>query len=220
MSHSPLIRRASHVRIPAWREEMMESIHENQMSRRRFLGRAAAAVGTFSLVGGLSQIEAYAQEAAAVNASKAIVPGRSPLKITKLETFIHRNSWVFVKISTDAGIVGWGEMLVLVVILGFYYRHVIERLISIWSNNGDWSHGFIIPLFSAYYLYLQRDRFPFSVRTNPWPARIAGAMLLAAAFLLYVYSTLVLRQEYPKTVSLIMSIMGAILMVFGWPVAR
>jgi galactonate dehydratase len=33
------------------------------------------------------------------------------LKVTKLESFVLRNSWVFVKISTDAGIVGWGEML-------------------------------------------------------------------------------------------------------------
>jgi len=33
------------------------------------------------------------------------------VKVTKLETFVLKNSWVFVKISTDAGIVGWGEML-------------------------------------------------------------------------------------------------------------
>ena len=33
------------------------------------------------------------------------------IKVTKIETFVLRNSWVFVKISTDAGIVGWGEML-------------------------------------------------------------------------------------------------------------
>src|SRR4026207_1449860 len=92
-------------------EEMIESIHAHQLSRRRFLGRTAAAVSSCGLLSGLAQIEAFAQEAASANASKAVVPGRSPLKITKLETFIHRNSWVFVKISTDAGIVGWGEML-------------------------------------------------------------------------------------------------------------
>ena len=33
------------------------------------------------------------------------------IKVTKLETFVLKSSWVFVKISTDAGIVGWGEML-------------------------------------------------------------------------------------------------------------
>ncbi|MGH9661426.1 MAG: galactonate dehydratase [Bryobacteraceae bacterium] len=33
------------------------------------------------------------------------------IKVTKIETFVLKSSWVFVKISTDAGIVGWGEML-------------------------------------------------------------------------------------------------------------
>ncbi|MCP5119250.1 MAG: galactonate dehydratase [bacterium] len=33
------------------------------------------------------------------------------IKVTKVESFVLKNSWVFVKISTDAGIVGWGEML-------------------------------------------------------------------------------------------------------------
>ncbi len=40
----------------------------------------------------------------------AIGPNDS-LKVTKIESFVLKNSWVFVKISTDAGIVGWGEML-------------------------------------------------------------------------------------------------------------
>lgn len=111
MSRLLILSRPKSPRLPAWREELKESIYEHQMSRRKFLGRAAAAVGTLSLAGSLASIDAYAQEVAANNESKAIVPGRSPLKITKLETFIHRNSWVFVKISTDAGIVGWGEML-------------------------------------------------------------------------------------------------------------
>ena len=33
------------------------------------------------------------------------------IKVTKIESFVLKNSWVFVKISTDAGIAGWGEML-------------------------------------------------------------------------------------------------------------
>src|SRR5512136_2432602 len=44
-------------------------------------------------------------------AARAPLAPQDPLKITKLETFVLRNSWVFVKLSTDAGIVGWGEML-------------------------------------------------------------------------------------------------------------
>ena len=40
---------------------------------------------------------------------KAEVPRRSPLKITKLETFLVKPRWLFLKVHTDAGIVGLGE---------------------------------------------------------------------------------------------------------------
>jgi galactonate dehydratase len=33
------------------------------------------------------------------------------VKVTRIETFILKNAWVFVKVSTNAGINGWGEML-------------------------------------------------------------------------------------------------------------
>jgi galactonate dehydratase len=41
----------------------------------------------------------------------AQVGPKDVIKVTKIETFVLKNSWVFVKISTDAGITGWGEML-------------------------------------------------------------------------------------------------------------
>src|SRR5688572_1807836 len=41
----------------------------------------------------------------------AQVGPKDKIKVTKIETFVLTNSWVFVKISTDAGITGWGEML-------------------------------------------------------------------------------------------------------------
>jgi len=44
------------------------------------------------------------------NSVAPIHPGED-IKVTRIETFVLKNSWVFVKISTDAGIVGWGEML-------------------------------------------------------------------------------------------------------------
>lgn len=80
------------------------------LTRRSFMGKLAAA-GAVGLMARLSNIEAIAQEVTAGAAARAPINPNSALKISKVETFIHRNSWVFIKISTDAGIVGWGEML-------------------------------------------------------------------------------------------------------------
>ena len=42
---------------------------------------------------------------------EAPIDPKDKIKVSKIETFVLKNSWVFVKISTDAGITGWGEML-------------------------------------------------------------------------------------------------------------
>ena len=43
--------------------------------------------------------------------TKGPIGPNEEIKVSKIETFVLKNSWVFVKISTDAGITGWGEML-------------------------------------------------------------------------------------------------------------
>ncbi len=70
------------------------------MNRRSWLSMIAPA----ALVGLDSTFTAKRTDAAAVGPNDKI-------KVTKVESFVLKNSWVFVKISTDAGITGWGEML-------------------------------------------------------------------------------------------------------------
>ncbi len=111
------------------------------------------------------------------------------------------------------------QALVLAGILAFHYWHVLRRLVRIWMDDGDWSHGFLIPFFGLYYLYLQRDRLPTGLRSGGWIPRVAGGLLLTFAFLLYERSTIG-RMEYPKNIALVVTIMGVVLMVCGWPVTR
>jgi len=74
---------------------------QSQIDRRSSLRGLAAAGGLLTLD---SAFTAERTDAAAVGPKDTI-------KVTRIETFVLKNSWVFVKISTDAGIVGWGEML-------------------------------------------------------------------------------------------------------------
>ena len=46
-----------------------------------------------------------------MSGTEAPIGPNDAIKVTKIETFVLKNSWVFVKISTDADITGWGEML-------------------------------------------------------------------------------------------------------------
>src|ERR1044071_2771927 len=72
-----------------------------QIDRRSLIRGALATGGLFGLD---ALFTAERTDAAAVGPNDKI-------KVTKVEAFVLKNSWVFVKISTDAGITGWGEML-------------------------------------------------------------------------------------------------------------
>ena len=48
---------------------------------------------------------------AARRTDAAQIGPKDKIRVTKIESFVLKNSWVFVKVSTDAGITGWGEML-------------------------------------------------------------------------------------------------------------
>ncbi|HIE95264.1 MAG TPA: galactonate dehydratase [Acidobacteria bacterium] len=72
-----------------------------QMNRRMCL-KSMVGAGTF--LGLDAMFTAERSDAAQIGPNDQI-------KVTKIESFVLTNSWVFVKISTDAGITGWGEML-------------------------------------------------------------------------------------------------------------
>ncbi len=73
----------------------------DQMNRRSWLRTVAGAGG---LLGLDALFTCERTDAAAIGPNDEI-------KVTKIETFVLTNTWVFVKISTDAGVTGWGEML-------------------------------------------------------------------------------------------------------------
>jgi galactonate dehydratase len=74
----------------------------NSLHRREAIGSAFKAVG-------LTALSASALEAQEQINRNAPIAAKDNLKITKLETFLVKPRWLFLKIHTNAGIVGLGE---------------------------------------------------------------------------------------------------------------
>lgn len=75
-------------------------------TRRKFIKNTVATVAATSL--GVTGLNATTSNQVLPYAP---IDPNDKIKITKVETFVLKNSWVFIKISTDVGITGWGEML-------------------------------------------------------------------------------------------------------------
>src|SRR5262245_3188721 len=75
------------------------------VTRRSVLAGACAGLGWAAL----SQADAQAPER---DPKDAPIKPKDPLKVTKLETFLVKPRWLFLKVHTNAGIVGLGEPIV------------------------------------------------------------------------------------------------------------
>lgn len=82
-------------------------------SRRRFIGRLMTGAGlaaTTAAVPAAENIRALQEYAGGERTKEGTPPKlRTRLRITKLETLLVKPRWLFLKVHTDEGIVGWGE---------------------------------------------------------------------------------------------------------------
>ena len=93
-----------------------ESNKTGQTRSRRDFFKTSGQIAAASAFAG-TNISYLNDEKAGINDTYSEISNKAPvspnenIKVTKIETFVLKNTWVFVKISTDAGITGWGEML-------------------------------------------------------------------------------------------------------------
>lgn len=107
-------------------------------------------------------------------------------------------------------------VIVAVLLIAVYWGSIRHQLIARWLNDGNWSHGWLIPLFSLYFLYTRRNDL---LRCRPKPG-YTGAWVLAGSLCVYFVSGWVFRMAYPQTLSLVGSVFGLTLLLGGWSVMR
>jgi len=104
------------------------------------------------------------------------VPGGKPS--SKLASF-GQNFWQTVKPF------GW-QGLLLVAVLILLYASVLKLLVFQWYNDPDYSHGFLVPVLSAFLIWQRRDKLRLiPLRPSPW-----GMVIVAGSLGLLVLGSL------------------------------
>lgn len=107
------------------------------------------------------------------------------------------------------------DVALLAVAFAGLYAPLAAGLVEDWSGSGDFSHGFFVPLVSAWLLWIRRDELRAAEVRVFWP----GALLLGLA--IFQYSVGVAASEfYLQRTSSVVFLGGWILLLFGPRVAR
>lgn len=91
-----------------------------------------------------------------------------------------------------------------------------QYLVKKWLHDPNWSHGFLIPLFSLYLLYVRRDELLAARRrVSLW-----GLGILILGILLTVYIFAGIGTYWLCQLSMILSLLGLVLYLGGWRLLR
>jgi exosortase len=104
-----------------------------------------------------------------------------------------------------------GSLGLLAVAFMWAYWPTFGQLIRLWTDQADYSHGFLVIPLAGFFLWLRRDRRPSTAR----PAVAAGLACLGLSLLV---RTVGLRYAFDSLdgYSLILWVTGAVLLVGGW----
>ncbi len=109
------------------------------------------------------------------------------------------------------------RVAVVAALLGLFYWGTIRRdLVTRWLTDGNWSHGWLIPLFSLYFLGMRREEL-LSCRSRP---SFHGAVILALSLAMYFIGAWRLGMSYPQALSIVGAVFGTTLLLGGWGVIR
>lgn len=109
------------------------------------------------------------------------------------------------------------RMVIVAVLLGVIYFETIDHeMVRRWWHEANWSHGWLIPVFSLYLLHSRKDQLGRGETKTSW----FGAIILLASLTIFFYSAWVVPRAYPRAISLVGSIFGVTLLLGGWSVMR
>ena len=102
------------------------------------------------------------------------------------------------------------------VLIWFLFRDEIYRVVYRWCTDGSWSHGFLIPLFSLYFLNQYKEQI---LRTGARPSYF-GLFFLLCCLAFYPLNIVLFKVGYARPLVVVASLGAIVLFVGGWRIAR
>src|SRR5713101_403296 len=107
--------------------------------------------------------------------------------------------------------VWWGQASILFLLIGVLYFDVLRRLVLQWVNDPNFSHGFFVPLFSAFVVWQERKRLAAVAPKPSW----FGLVIMAGALAVLTVGVLGVELFLSRS-SLVFLLAGLIVYFAGW----
>jgi len=116
------------------------------------------------------------------------------------------------------GIHVYVKILVIGVLFCYLFHNEIRKIVLRWLTDPSWSHGFLIPLFSLYFLNKRKHEI-LTLQTRP---NYIGLFFLICGLIFYPLNIIIpsFRYAYLQPIGMIATLGAIVLFLGGWRLVR
>jgi exosortase len=116
----------------------------------------------------------------------------------------------------ELGVHNYVKVLIIGALFYYLFRGEIRRIVHRWLTDSSWSHGFLIPFFSLYFINQAKSKI-LNLQTKP---NYLGLFFLICCLGFYPFVIYVLRLGYPASVLMILTLGSVVLFLRGWGLVK
>ncbi len=116
----------------------------------------------------------------------------------------------------ELGVHRYVKMGIIAFLFYLVYHIEINDIVGKWITDSSWSHGFIIPLFSLYFLHQSKDQ----ILNGCFRPNYLGLFFVVCGLLFYPFNIVQLRFGYLSPLSMIATLGAVVLFLGGWRLVR
>jgi len=117
----------------------------------------------------------------------------------------------------ELGVHNYLKILIIAALFCYLFRNEIEGIVRRWLTDSSWSHGFLIPLFSLYFIK-QAKADVLNLQTSP---NYLGLFFMICGILFYFFNVVSPSgYAYFRPISMIATLGAAVLFLGGWRLVK
>ncbi len=117
----------------------------------------------------------------------------------------------------EISIAVWLQIAVLAILFGWFFGQDLWGMVNRWRTDSSWSHGFLIPLFSLYFLHQKKDLILSNTYRPSWKF---GLPLLVFCIALYPLNIVQFKFAYGRPILMVATLGAIVLFLGGWRLLR
>lgn len=166
------------------------------------------------------------------NIASSIAEGPCPVGTQIQPSGVARTGW------RELGVHNYVKMLIIGVLFCYLFHNEIQTIVRKWLTDSSWSHGFLIPLFSLYFLNQHKKEIlnlhyvadPLvTLLHRRWPERLLpgqtrpnylGLLFLVCGVVFYPMNIVHFQYGYLRPIGMIATLGAAVLFLGGWRLVK